>query len=113
MKKINSLIAAVAIMGGLGIATQSVHAATGYHRTKTTSVSKANYYSLSNTGATYAPNGSTTSFKFKLNHYLKNYTHTTWTRSSKTYITKNGKSISITTCTIAATVLRVGFGVAI
>jgi hypothetical protein len=91
MKKAQAVIAALTILAGVAVSSETVNASTGYHRTKTTAVSSANYYSLSNTGATYAANGSTTNFKFKLNHELKNYKHTTWTRSSKTYITKHGK----------------------
>lgn len=69
----------------------NAQAATGYKRTKTTSVSKKAYYTTNVKGSTYRNNKSTKHFVFKANHALKNYKNTTWTRTKKTTITKHGK----------------------
>lgn len=84
---ITLLSATVLTFGGIN----SANAATKYHRTKTTPVSHKKYHSFSENGKTYRPNGSTTRFTFKANHYLLNYRTTTWTRTHKTYITKHGE----------------------
>ncbi|CAM3038686.1 hypothetical protein [Lactiplantibacillus plajomi] len=64
-----------------------------YHRTPTTKVSAKKYYSTSTTAYTYKANGDYNNWTFKRNHALKNYRNTVWTRSSKTYINKNGKNV--------------------
>lgn len=90
-KGVVTVLSLLALIGPTMTNQQDVKASTGYRRTKTTAVSHKDYYSMNTKAATYSANGSTTHFKFKLNHYLKNYKNTTWTRTSKTYITKHGK----------------------
>lgn len=86
---IASSLAVISIAG----ASLPAQAATHYKRTKTVKVSKKAYYSTSKTGKTYRLIGSTKKMTFKSNHALKNYAKTTWTRSSKTYVTKHGKKV--------------------
>lgn len=84
-------LAAVVMVGGSVIAQPTnAQAAAYYHRTKTTKVSKKSYYSKADK-MTYKFAGTQKKFKFQSNHDLSNYTHTTWVRSSKTYVTKHGK----------------------
>ncbi|WP_318765272.1 hypothetical protein [Lactiplantibacillus carotarum] len=93
--KFKQMIAAtsIAVMGLAGAALPA-QAATHYKRTATTKVSHKAYYSTSKTGKTYQFVGSTKKFRFKANHALKNYTKTTWTRSSKTTVKKAGKAVT-------------------
>lgn len=83
----------IILLGVAGTALPA-QAATTYHRTKTVKVNHKPYYASSKKGHTYRFVGSIKHFNFKANHALKNYTHTTWTRTAKTAVTKHGQKVT-------------------
>ncbi|WP_125545798.1 hypothetical protein [Levilactobacillus lindianensis] len=94
MKKTSINIAAFAAMlmlgGSLAPAT-TADASTKYRRTKIVKVKHTKYKVRNKKGKTYKFKGSSKKLTLKANHYLKNYTKSTWKRTKQTKVYRVGK----------------------
>ncbi|WP_261810862.1 hypothetical protein [Levilactobacillus humaensis] len=93
MKKTNVMFAAFAAMLMLGgsLVPATADASTKYRRTKVVKVKHTKYKVRNKKGKTYKFKGSSKRLTLKANHYLKNYTKSTWKRTKQTKVYRAGK----------------------
>lgn len=94
MKKMNVIFTAFAAMlmlGGSLVPTISADASAKYRRTKIVKVKHTKYKVRNKKGKTYKFKGSSKKLTLKANHYLKNYTKSTWKRTKQTKVYRAGK----------------------
>lgn len=83
---IKVVLVAVSATVGLISAAGTATASTVYHRSGIKAVKSTAMYSNSNKGKTYRFKGSASHFTFKTSHHLKNYHHSTWTKTKQTTV---------------------------
>lgn len=94
MKRINivfTVLAAILTLGGSLLPATPVNASAKYRRTKIVKVKKGNYVVRNKKGKTYKFKGNAKKLTLKTNHYLKNYTKSTWKRTKQTKAYRQGK----------------------
>ncbi|MFC6208160.1 hypothetical protein [Levilactobacillus tongjiangensis] len=94
MKRINvvfTAFAAILTLGGSLVPATPVNASAKYRRTKIVKAKKVNYVVRNKKGKTYKFRGSAKKLTLKTNHYLKNYTKSTWKRTKQTKVYRQGK----------------------